>query len=114
MMILAPVAALVIQLAVSRGREYLADSSGARLTGDPEGLASALEHLEQVNQGMRQRRGPVFGPFGGRRPQPVPAATAHLYIVNPLSAGSMGSLFSTHPPVAERVRRLRSMHLQGR
>ncbi len=114
MMILAPIAALVIQLAVSRGREYLADSSGARLTGDPEGLASALERLEQVNQGMRSRRGQAMGPFGRRQAQPVPAATAHLYIVNPLSADGMGSLFSTHPPIQERIRRLRSMGQPGR
>ncbi|MDQ3870447.1 MAG: zinc metalloprotease HtpX [Chloroflexota bacterium] len=102
--ILAPIAALIIQLAVSRGREFLADSSGARLTADPEGLASALERLDATNRGIRERLG-VFG----RRPQPVPAATAHLYTVSPLSAEGVGSLFSTHPPIAERVRRLRSL-----
>ena len=106
MAILAPLAALVIQMAVSRGREYGADQSGARLTGDPEGLASALERLDAINQGLRAQRGGIFG----RRPkaQPVPAATAHLYTVSPLSATGIGSLFSTHPPIEERVRRLRS------
>jgi heat shock protein HtpX len=105
MAILAPIAALIIQLAVSRSREYGADTSGAHLTGDPEGLASALERLEAVNTGIRSRP----GIFGRRRPQPVPAATAHLYTVNPLSANGIGSLFSTHPPIADRVRRLRTI-----
>ena len=115
--ILAPIAALIIQLAVSRGREYGADRSGALLTGDPEGLASALEQLDAANA---QRRG-LFDPFGRRRsdpmrggsaPAPAPAANpafAHLYIVNPLSGRDVGNLFSTHPPIAERVTRLRSM-----
>jgi len=106
--ILAPIAATIIQLAVSRSREYGADQSGAALTADPEGLASALETLDGVNEQLRAQRGGVFG--RGRRPQgqPVPAATAHLYTVSPLG-GSSGSLFSTHPPIAERVRRLRSL-----
>ena len=104
MVILAPIAALIIQLAISRGREFGADESGARLTGDPAGLASALEQLETVNVGLRDRLRSL-----GRRQEPVPAATAHLYTVSPLSAGGLGSLFSTHPPIAERVRRLRSM-----
>lgn len=103
--ILAPIAATIIQLAVSRDREYGADRSGAALTHDPEGLASALERLDAVSQQMRAQRG---GRFGRRRHQePVPAAMAHLYTVSPLG-GSAGSLFSTHPPIAERVRRLRS------
>jgi heat shock protein HtpX len=113
--ILAPIAALIIQLAVSRGREYGADRSGAMLTGDPEGLASALEQLDAANR-QRGRAG-VSGPFGrrpmgGPAPTPVPAANpafAHLYIVNPLSGRDVGTLFSTHPPIAERVARLRSM-----
>jgi heat shock protein HtpX len=104
--ILAPIAALIIQLAVSRAREYGADVSGARLTGDPEGLAQALERLESVNVGMRER---LAGMFRRREQQPVPAATAHLYIVNPLSGGSVATLFSTHPPIQERVRRLRTL-----
>lgn len=103
--ILAPIAATIIQLAVSRDREYGADRSGATLTHDPEGLASALERLDAVSQQLRASRG---GMFGRRRQQaPVPAAMAHLYTVSPLG-GSAGSLFSTHPPIAERVRRLRS------
>jgi heat shock protein HtpX len=103
--ILAPIAATIIQLAVSRDREYGADRSGANLTHDPEGLASALERLDAVSQQMRAQRG---GMFGRRRQQePVPAAMAHLYTVSPLG-GSAGTLFSTHPPIAERVRRLRS------
>ena len=95
--ILAPLAAMLIQLAISRTREYGADDSGAHLAGTPNGLASALEKLDRAN-----------------RDYPLPdanPATAHLFIVNPLSAGAMASLFSTHPPIAERIRRLRSMRL---
>jgi heat shock protein HtpX len=105
--ILAPIAATVIQLAVSRSREYGADRSGAALTQDPEGLASALEALDGANAQARQQ---ARGRFGRGRPhaQPVPAATAHLYTVSPL-AGGAGTLFSTHPPIADRVRRLREM-----
>lgn len=103
--ILAPIAATIIQLAVSRDREYGADRSGATLTHDPEGLASALERLDAVSQQLRASRGGMFG--RRRQQQPVPAAMAHLYTVNPLG-GSAGSLFSTHPPIVERVRRLRS------
>ena len=113
--ILAPIAALIIQLAVSRGREYGADASGAALTGDPGGLAEALERLEGANKqpgilGRLGRRG--YGPSQAPTPAPVPAlnpAFAHLYIVNPLSGRDLGSLFSTHPPIEERVQRLRSM-----
>jgi heat shock protein HtpX len=112
--ILAPIAALVIQLAVSRGREYGADRSGAELTGDPEGLALALQNLETANKGRpglldRLGRRPA-DPRGA--PAPVPAANpafAHLYIVNPLSGRDVGGLFSTHPPIADRVARLRAM-----
>jgi heat shock protein HtpX len=114
--ILAPIAALIIQLAVSRGREYGADSSGAALTGDPEGLAQALERLEAANEqvGLRARFARRLPGRGNPvpAPAPVPAANpafAHLYIVNPLSGRSVGRLFSTHPPIAERVERLRSM-----
>lgn len=95
--VLAPLAAMLIQLAISRTREYGADETGARLTGNPSGLASALEKLETA-----------------ARAHPLPnvnPATAHLFIVNPLSAGAIASLFSTHPPMKERVRRLRSMRL---
>jgi heat shock protein HtpX len=109
-MILAPIAAVIVQLAVSRGREYGADASGAALTGDPESLAQALEKLDAA---ARQQPG-VLGRFRGRpqSQQPQPAmnpAFASLYIVNPLRGASAGSLFSTHPPIAQRVARLRSM-----
>jgi heat shock protein HtpX len=104
--ILAPIAALIIQLAVSRGREYLADTTGASITRDPEGLAQALEQLDAAG---RQRS--IFARLR-RGGAPAPAtnpAFAHLWIVNPLSGAAIGSLFSTHPPIAERVSRLRSM-----
>ncbi|HEX5826404.1 MAG TPA: zinc metalloprotease HtpX, partial [Candidatus Limnocylindrales bacterium] len=113
--ILAPIAAMVIQLAVSRSREYLADTTGATLTGDPEGLAQALEqlHLEQQRQQtglMARMRGGL-----GRRSQPEPQANpafSHLWIVNPLSGSNVAKLFSTHPPLEERIARLRSMRLR--
>jgi len=95
--ILAPLAAMLIQLAISRTREYGADATGAKLAGTPYGLASALEKLHRAT-----------------REHPLPnanPATAHLFIVNPLSAGAIATLFSTHPPMEERVRRLRSMRL---
>ena len=93
--LLAPLAATLVQLAVSRSREYEADSTGARVSGDPHALASALSKLEQVD---RRVASPLAQP-----------AFAHLYIVNPLSAGGMASLFSTHPPIEERIRRLEAM-----
>jgi heat shock protein HtpX len=95
--ILAPFIALVIQLAVSRSREFAADASGAALVGDPEPLADALVALEQGNE-LRPYE------YGG-------PATAHLFIVNPFRGvgGKMLGLFSTHPPLEERVRRLREM-----
>lgn len=92
MMIIAPLAAGLIQMAISRSREYQADATGAAICGNPESLASALERLEQVNR---------------RRPMDVNPATAQMYIVNPLTAGQIGRLFSTHPPIQERVARLR-------
>jgi heat shock protein HtpX len=113
--ILAPIAALIIQLAVSRGREYQADGSGAALTGDPEGLAEALEKLEGATQhsGILARLG-RRGSGQSQSPAPAPApalnpAFAHLYIVNPLSGREVAGLFSTHPPIQERIQRLRSM-----
>ena len=93
--ILAPIMAMLIQLAVSRSREYAADATGAEMTGDPEPLAQALLSLEGANrQAPMQHAGP---------------ATAHLYIVNPLHGRSFASLLSTHPPIEERVKRLREM-----
>lgn len=91
MVIVAPLAALVIQFAVSRSREYGADQGGASLA-DPMSLASALRKLEYFNRRMPMRQA---GP-----------ATAHLFIVNPLSGASFAKLFSTHPPIEDRVRRL--------
>lgn len=96
MAILAPLAALLIQTAVSRSREYQADASGARLTHRPLGLASALQKLQQANQMVPMNASP---------------ATAHLFIVNPLSARTLMSLFSTHPPIEDRIARLRAMRL---
>ena len=95
--ILAPLAAMLIQLAISRTREYGADETGAQLTGNPSGLASALEKLDAAAHAH---------PLPNANP-----ATAHLFIVNPLSMGAIAKLFSTHPPIEERVRRLRSMRL---
>jgi len=95
MMILAPIAAMLVQMAISRSREYLADEGGAKLCGNPHFLASALQKLEASNS-----RAPM---------QKVNEATAHMFIVNPLRGGGMKALFSTHPPMAERVRRLEAM-----
>ncbi|HRC63234.1 MAG: zinc metalloprotease HtpX [Dehalococcoidia bacterium] len=93
-MLVAPVAATLIQLGISRAREYQADADGARTVGDPEALASALAKLQMGAQ---------------RIPMDVPASTAHLYIVNPLRGGGVAGLFSTHPPLEKRIERLRSM-----
>lgn len=98
--IIAPIAAAIIQLAISRSREFEADHDGAKLAGSGEGLASALEKIEQVSKLVPA-------------PETNPAF-ANLYIANPLSAAEIGGffakLFSTHPPVTERVARLREMH----
>jgi heat shock protein HtpX len=92
--LLAPIAAMLIQMAVSRSREYEADSSGARLVGHPEGLANALRKLEVAAKQIPMRN--------------ANPATAHLFIVNPLSGRSLASLFSTHPPLEKRIERLLS------
>ena len=92
MSIIAPMAAMIIQMAVSRSREYLADATGAAIAGSPEGLARALEKL---------------GAYSRRIPMDANPSTAHMFIVNPLSGKSLQSLFSTHPPVEERISRLR-------
>lgn len=96
LIILAPIAATILQLAVSRAREYGADATGARICGDPHALADALEKLERGVQ--------LF-------PDDAHPAQASLFIVNPLSGRSMLRLFSTHPPTEERIRRLRAMRL---
>jgi heat shock protein HtpX len=94
-MLLAPLAATMIQLWVSRTREFAADASAAEIVGHPHGLVSALRKLESVN-----KRVPMVG---------ADAATAHLFIVAPLTAGkAFATLFSTHPPLDERIRRLLS------
>jgi heat shock protein HtpX len=92
--LVAPLAAGLIQMAVSRSREYQADESGALLSHDPEALAGALLKLEAVSKQV---------------PAPVNPAQAHLFIVNPLRAGGVATLFSTHPPTEDRVRRLREL-----
>lgn len=93
-LIVGPLAATLLQLGISRQREYLADASGARLLGRAAPLADALESLERAGQSI---------------PMQVNPATESLYIANPLSARGMSKLFSTHPPIEERVRRLRAM-----
>jgi heat shock protein HtpX len=91
--ILAPLVAVMIQMAISRKREYLADATGALATRYPEGLASALEKIGQYGSALKKQN----------------SSTAHLFFANPLRKGSIAGLFSTHPPVEERVRRLRQM-----
>lgn len=92
--ILAPIAALLIQMTISRSREYAADKGGAQITGNPLGLASALGKLQQAAM---------------TRPLNAGQTTAHLFIVNPLSGRTFATIFSTHPPIEERVKRLRAM-----
>jgi heat shock protein HtpX len=94
MSIIAPLAAMLIQLAISRSREYLADETGAHLAHNPESLARALEKLSRGAE---------------RAPMDANPSTAHMFIVNPLTGSGLMNLFSTHPPIEERVARLRSM-----
>ena len=98
--ILAPIAAMLIQMAVSRSREYAADASGAELAGHPYGLANALRKLQPTSQRI---------PMRGATP-----ATAHLFIVNPLSGQALFNLFSTHPPLEKRIERLMAMNVSAR
>jgi len=95
--IVAPIAALIIQMAISRSREYLADETGARITGQPRGLSNALLKLQNA---------------AGRTPMAVDPAASHMFIVNPLSGASFKTLFSTHPPIEERVARLKKMDVR--
>ncbi|MCL4440362.1 MAG: zinc metalloprotease HtpX [Firmicutes bacterium] len=97
MAIVFPIAAMIIQLAISRSREYGADAAGAQIAGSPDGLANALLKLESAAQ---------------RIPMQVNPSTSHLFIVNPLSGASMARLFSTHPPIQERVEKLRAMKIR--
>lgn len=91
LMILAPIAAMMIQLAISRSREYAADASGAKWTGNPVALARALEKLESSSQ---------------RQPMPATPSTAHLFIIQPRARQLFANLFSTHPPIPKRIQRL--------
>ena len=95
MAIVAPLAAMLIQMAISRSREYGADKGGAEISGNPLYLANALKKLEMANQQIPMMQ--------------ATEATAHMFIVNPLTGGGLRSLFSTHPPLQERVRRLEAM-----
>ena len=97
MMIVVPIAAMLIQMAISRSREYAADEGGARLHGNPHALANALRKLHNGAQAI---------------PMHATPATSHMMIVNPFSGGAMMKLFSTHPPVEERIARLEAMRLQ--
>jgi heat shock protein HtpX len=96
MMILAPIAAMLIQMAISRSREYAADAGGAQLHGNPLALADALRKLHNASQAI---------------PMHATPATSHMMIVNPLTGGAVMKLFSTHPPIEERISRLQSMRL---
>lgn len=100
MLVLAPIAAVLIQLAVSRSREYAADEAGARLCQHPLWLASALEKLENANQQEPMQTAELH------------PETAHMFIVNPLSGGMLCGLFSTHPPIEKRINRLKAMSWQ--
>lgn len=94
--VLAPIAAMLIQFAISRSREYLADETGAKMSRNPYGLASALEKLTLASKKIPMQANP---------------ATAHMFIVNPLAGKTLMNLFSTHPPLEERIERLKSMRI---
>jgi heat shock protein HtpX len=99
LIILSPIIAILIQLAISRSREYMADEGGASISGQPLALASALNKLSQVNKRLPMKN--------------AGASSAHMFIVNPLSAKSFTRIFSTHPPIEERIKRLEEI-AQGR
>lgn len=108
MMIMAPIAAMLIQMAISRSREFVADESGAKILGDPLPLARALGKIEAYAQ--QAMAAPQQAAQSAVNP-----GTAHLYIINPLSGGSaLGGLFRTHPPTEERIARLEALARQGR
>jgi heat shock protein HtpX len=94
MIIVAPIAAMMVQMAISRSREYDADEGGAKISGDPMALANALRHLESAKEEIPMKATP---------------ATAHMFIINPLSGKSFMNMFSTHPPIEERIARLEEM-----
>lgn len=96
LMIVGPIAAMLVQMAISRSREYKADEAGARIAGNPVYLANALKKLHMASQ---------------RIPMDANPATSHMFIVNPLSGGALLKLFITHPPMEERVKRLEAMAL---
>lgn len=98
MLVMAPVAALLIQMAISRSREYQADATGAEIAGDPLTLARALDKLQQASE---------------RVPLAAEPSTAHMFIVSPLRGRSLASLFSTHPPMEQRIARLQRLSEQG-
>ena len=97
MMIVGPIAALIVQMAISRSREYDADEGGARLAGNPRYLSNALRKLHNASQKI---------------PMDANPATSHMFIVNPLTGGGLLRLFSTHPPIEERIERLEAMHIR--
>ena len=99
MAIIAPIAAMLIQMAISRSREYHADETGARIAGSPLGLANALEKLAEYSRKIPLNANP---------------STAHMFIVNPLSGSALAHLFSTHPPIEERIARLRGMKMKNK
>ena len=101
-MILAPIAALMIQMAISRAREFEADRGGAQISGDPQALASALDKIHRYASGI---------PFPTAEQHP---ATAQMMIMNPLSGGGIANLFSTHPATEERIASLMEMARTGR
>lgn len=96
MMIVGPIAAMLVQMAISRSREYGADAGGAQICGNPISLANALNKLQMASQQIHMQANP---------------ATAHMFIVNPLSGGALMNMFSTHPPMEERIARLKAMRM---